>query len=133
MLASNLFYIANLEVASKSKGKNIPSVELLYSSHGGLIKNDVQKKNVKKIALDSAYPVLVILKTLTRDRRTQRKISLQIGISDVFLFLNLQCLSHREREADKGHHAHSQWRSSRPRRQMATKQLKSIFAWHRVP
>ena len=74
------------------------------------------------------------MKTLTRDRRTQKKIYLQIGISDVFIFfLNLQCLSHTEREADKGHHAHSQWRSSRPRRQMATKQLKPIFARHRVP
>ena len=47
------------------------------------------------------------MKTLTRDRRTQNKIYLQVGISD-FPFFEFAMLIAREREAEKGHHAHSQ-------------------------
>ena len=47
------------------------------------------------------------MKTLTRDRRTQKKIYLQIGISD-FPFFEFAMLIAREREAEKGHHVHSE-------------------------
>ena len=47
------------------------------------------------------------MKTLTRDRRTQNKIYLQVGISE-FLFFEFAMLIARECEAEKGHHAHSQ-------------------------
>ena len=47
------------------------------------------------------------MKTLTRDRRTQKKIYLQIGISD-FAFFEFAMLIARGREEEKGQHAHSQ-------------------------